>query len=374
MRLLFCLLLFTSFTFAQKYNIKDYGANGNGSFDNSTAIQKAIADIKTKNGKKSSILYIPAGNYLISQPIILNKYVSIEGEGTGISVIKVSTNNSEGIILEDNKNEKDIYQGYNTINNLSILGPDFDKNPYSWKDIKQNNPKSVGIKVLGLRNRISNCIIDGFLWSGIQIEGSYYNYITQNFIKNNRIGITIDKNSTSAYINNNELRINSIGLLIQDNSYANFINNNMIESNLAHFLDPDKSEKDPEILTAGKGIVIINSFNNYVENNYFEQHFTNIVLKNAKDNIFNSNFIALGNLMPEYSKNQNILRFEGKITNNVFSNNTVMGSNENINTNKMILSNTEDYSTNKLDFGKAKNDRIKIELKKSLNNKLPQIP
>ncbi len=113
------------------------------------------------------------------------------------------------------------------------------------------------------------------MWGGIQISASYYNFITGNFIKNNRIGIIIENTSTSAYINNNELRTNGAGILIQSNSYANFIKNNMIENNIANYLDAAKSETDTNFISAGSGVIISSASNNIIQNNYFEQHFNN---------------------------------------------------------------------------------------------------
>ena len=218
-----------------------------------------------------------------------------------------------------------------------------------------------------LRNRIENCVIDGFLWSGIEISSGYYNFITQNFIRNNRVGITIDKTSTSAYINNNEIRTNALGILIQDQSYANFVNNNMIEANISNFLEENENK--------GSGILLQNTSNNFIQNNYFEQHFTNIALNNTNNNEISSNFMAIGDLMPDNSKNQLVIKFQGEIKNNRIIGNQTMGTNPQINNTKMIVP-QGDFSSNYIDFGKEKNNAVKSEfLQKGLNtNSLPQIP
>ncbi len=376
-RILLVVLFYSILSSSQQINIKNFGAKGDGKSDDSQAFIKAIAEINKNNTikKKNAILFIPSGEYILSKPIILNKYISIEGEYVNSTIIRINSTVCEGIILEENKNEKDIYIGYNSIKNLSILGPDFNKNSFEWKNLNRNNPKSVGIKVLGLRNRIENCIIDGFLWSGIEISSSYYNFITQNYIKNNRIGITIDKTSTSSYINNNEIRTNAIGILIQNQSYANFINNNMIESNIANFLDADKSENDTTTMTKGKGVLLQNVSNNFIQNNYFEQHYINIALQDTNYNEISSNFVALGDIMPEYSKNQSILKFYGDVKNNRILGNKTLGTQQQINTSKIIIPNG-DFSSNLIDFGKEKNNQIKIEFQKNVRNSsnFPQIP
>lgn len=370
-------LLFSVLIHSQQLNIRDYGAKGDGKSDDTAAFTKAIADINKSNliQKKHVTLYLPSGEYLLSKPIILNKYISIEGEFVNSTIIRITSTSCEGIILQDNKSEIDIYNGYNSIKKLSILGPDYGKNPFAWKDNKRNNPKSVGIKVMGLRNRIENCILDGFLWSGIEISSSYYNFITQNFIRNNRVGITINKTSTSAYINNNEIRTNGIGIIIQTQSYANFVNNNMIEANISNFLEDDNREDAAVSITKGIGILLQNASNNFIQNNYFEQQYTNIALDNTNYNEISSNFIAIGDLMPSYSKNQSVLKFNGEVKNNRIIGNQTLGTNPQINNIKMIVP-AGDFSSNTIDFGKEKNSEVKTEFqKKEKNSKnLPQIP
>lgn len=347
--------------------------NSYGSKKNSATFSKALTDIRKNYSTKKQhvLLFIPSGTYNLTEPIILNKYISLEGEFGSSTILNVNSATHEAIILENNKDEADIYNAYNTIKNLTITGPDFSKNPFEWKDLKRNNTKSIGIKILGLRNRIDNCTIDGFLWSGISITSSYYNFITNSFIKNNRMGIMIDETSTSSYINNNEIRTNGIGILIQNNSFANFINNNMIESNIGHLLEPTKSDVDPNFYSNGTGVLINNAMNNFISNNYFEQHYNNIYLNNASGNEVSSNFFAVNQLNKE---DQVILKLAGKSENNVFSQNQTMGSNPNLDITKTVLSKTVDYSTNIIDFGKAKNIQLRSKLKNINQKLLPQIP
>ena len=78
------------------FNVKDYGALGNGSTDDITAIGNALDAAITARGK----LYFPAGVYVISNTI--NKTfgavgtfygLSIYGDGIGCSIIKQTTSN-----------------------------------------------------------------------------------------------------------------------------------------------------------------------------------------------------------------------------------------------------------------------------------------
>ncbi len=367
--LILTVLIYSVCLHSQIINLKTYQKSNS---DN--GFKSAIAAINKEysSQKKHVVLFIPAGIYTLSEPIVLNKYISLEGEVGNSTILQVKNANQEAIILEDNKNEGDIYNAYNIIKNLTITGPDFGKNPFEWKDLKRNNSKSVGIKVLGLRNRIENCTIDGFLWAGINITSSYYNFIKNNFIKNNRVGIIIENTSTSTYVNNNEIRVNAIGILIQNTSYANFINNNLIENNIGNMLEVSRNEDDVTILTTGNGLIISNSLNNFVQNNYFEQHYNNIFLSNASDNDISTNFFGLGVLN---SKEQNILKISGKTENNSIQENLTMGSNPNIDVTKIKMIGTNDYSTNIINFGKAKNEKLKNKLRNIKNiNQIPHIP
>jgi hypothetical protein len=371
------LLLFCSLSaYSQQINVKNFGAKGDGKSDDTPAFTRAIAEINKNNGAKKvhTVLFIPSGEYNLSKPIILNKYISLEGEFVNSTSIKINSTQCEGIILEENKDEKDISNGYNSIKNIAVFGPDYGKNPFAWKNTKLNNPRSVGIKILGLRNRVENCIVDGFLWSGIEMTSSYYNFITKNFIRNNRIGITVDKTSTSAFINNNEIRTNAIGVLVQNQSYAVYINNNIIESNISNFLEPDKNEINPTAMTTGKGILIKNANTVFIQDNYFEQHYINLAFFDADNNEVSSNFIALINL--NNSNNQTVLMFNGKLKNNKVLNNKTIGATPEVDDSKMIIPDNEDYSSNSFDFGKEKNSQIKAKLQKTNKNakNLPQFP
>lgn len=371
-RLMLLLFFCTVTANSQQINVKNFGAKGDGKTDDTPAFIKAIAEINKNNSVKKThnVLFIPSGQYNLSKPIILNKYISLEGESVNTTSIRIISTQCEGIIIEEHKDDST----YNSIKNISVFGPDYGKNPFAWKNTKLNNARSVGIKILGIRNHIENCVVDGFLWSGIEITSSYYNFITKNFIKNNRVGITIDKTSTSAFINNNEIRTNAIGILVQNQSYAVYINNNIIESNISNFLEPDKNETNPTAMTTGKGIVIKNANTVFIQDNYFEQHYINLAFFDADNNEVSSNFFALINL--NNSNNQTVLMFNGKLKNNKLLNNKTVGATPEVDDSKMIIPENEDYSTNSFDFGKEKNSQIKAKLQKTNKNakNLPQFP
>lgn len=71
------------------YNVRDYGAKGDGATDDTNAILLALSDIPASGGT----LYFPPGTYVISARILIiaQSNIHIRGDGMGISVLKVAT-------------------------------------------------------------------------------------------------------------------------------------------------------------------------------------------------------------------------------------------------------------------------------------------
>lgn len=374
--LLFLFIVCTSW--AQKFNVKDYGAKGNGKTDDTEYFMKALSEIKQKfsSQKKQAVLYIPSGNYVVSKSIILDKYTSLEGEFVNTTVLRIKSSNTPLVILEKNFNESEIYNSYNYVRNLTLHGTDYLNidNYNTPRTIPATETNNTGIQVNGLRTRIENMQIEGFLNNGIEVKGSYYTFITRVFLKNNATGLIIKDLSTSVYLTESELRFNSIAIAITNYSFANFISNNMIESNVARFYTTDMSLQQGNTNNSmGRGIVLNNAASNIITNNYFENHFVNITLLDATKNIINNNFITLSDNMAITEKNQVSLQLLGKSTDNIFENNSFLLTREHV-TNKMIIGNNFDYSSNKIDVG-TDNQKIKNLLKKTIKDEklLPKI-
>lgn len=80
-------------TFARPINVKNFGAVGNGVADDTAAIKAAITAAfaaSAANGSFGAAIYLPAGKYKVSSPIVVNTFVqhfSIFGDGPGASQI-----------------------------------------------------------------------------------------------------------------------------------------------------------------------------------------------------------------------------------------------------------------------------------------------
>jgi hypothetical protein len=85
------------------WNVKGYGAVGDGTTDDTTAIQAALAAIPATGG----VLYFPAGQYKYTgATLTLSKKVTIEGDGgvnefnTGIGITTLDFNSATGILFD----------------------------------------------------------------------------------------------------------------------------------------------------------------------------------------------------------------------------------------------------------------------------------
>lgn len=81
-------------------NVMSYGAKGDGSTDDTAAIQAAINTTKSTGGT----VFLPRGNYILSSPLILYGGVSLLGEGVLATTIHQWTSTADGITGVDLSN------------------------------------------------------------------------------------------------------------------------------------------------------------------------------------------------------------------------------------------------------------------------------
>lgn len=88
----------STFSSPGTYNVVSYGAKGNGTVDDSVAIQAAINAAIAAGG---GVVYLPPGTYLISnQGLKLGSNISLVGSGIGISTLKLGSASINGIIYD----------------------------------------------------------------------------------------------------------------------------------------------------------------------------------------------------------------------------------------------------------------------------------
>lgn len=147
-------------------NVKDYGAKGDGSSDDTVAINNAIADgQRCGYGCDSStttpaIVYFPPGTYVVSKPIIQLYYTQLVGDVVNVPTIKAAANFA-GIAVIDS----DPYD--NNGNNWYINQNNFFRQIRNFKIDLTGLPKTTGTGIhwqvaqaTSLQNIVFNMIQD----------------------------------------------------------------------------------------------------------------------------------------------------------------------------------------------------------------------
>lgn len=123
------------------YNVKDFGAKGDGLTDDTISIKSALAFIATRNG---GILHFPEGDYVITSPIVLPSGVTIQGVGS--LATESPTNN-----LVQRAVSRIRLRG----KNLSVFRIGECTERVTIRDIElyaENNEKTIGIEAVGAYN------------------------------------------------------------------------------------------------------------------------------------------------------------------------------------------------------------------------------
>ncbi|KAJ5220442.1 CAZyme family GH55 [Penicillium chermesinum] len=104
-------------------NVKDYGAAGDGTTDDTAAINKAISDggrFGPAGGETSTttpaIVYFPAGTYLVSAPIIDYYFTQIIGNPNSIPVIKAASGFTGLGVIDGDQYQPSGNQGWTSTN------------------------------------------------------------------------------------------------------------------------------------------------------------------------------------------------------------------------------------------------------------------
>ncbi|KNG86511.1 exo-beta-1,3-glucanase Exg0 [Aspergillus nomiae NRRL 13137] len=105
-------------------NVKDFGAKGDGSTDDTVAINQAIASgNRCGKGCDSStvtpaLVYFPPGTYVVSKPIIQYYYTQIVGDAINLPVIKAAANFAGMAVIDADPYNDDGSNWYTNQNNF----------------------------------------------------------------------------------------------------------------------------------------------------------------------------------------------------------------------------------------------------------------
>lgn len=236
-------------------NVKEYGAVGDGTADDTIAIKNAIAYIKTKNGGE---LYFPVGTYLISSSLLLPSNITLRGENPETTVIKIKPNptfngpnfgGSQKIITNElaasspfNSNIRLLNIGFNGNGSLQGMGTNIAFGGVTNLSIENchffgfGNATyyNQGLVIFGGSNLyINNCQFfdcsgDGFAVAEGTVDANITNCLSRN---NGDYGLAVTNTCKNINITNNIFKDNAILGLGIDECDTVTISNNICNGN-----------------------------------------------------------------------------------------------------------------------------------------------
>jgi parallel beta-helix repeat protein len=238
-------------------SIQDFGAVGNGTTDDTAAIQAAIT--ATPSG---GCLYIPYGDYLVTSGLVANVSMNIVGEGWseagGSRLIVSSSMSGTTDVLTMNGYISGAYEGV-TLSDFSIV-------PQS------GTPARYGINLgnaKGLNRATIERIKIGTLGTGSILNNGAFSSTIQNCLLNT--GIWFNKGTDNQNVLNNTISGAGYGIYVDCVAGSNMFN---IEGNV--------------IVNTSGGVYIQNAGTMTIANNQFEQQV-------ASDTAESTIIYALGN-------------------------------------------------------------------------------
>lgn len=156
-------------------NVRDHGAKGDGSTDDTTAIQNCI-NAAAATGIAGASVFLPFGTYIVSATLILKNHVQLVGEGMHATIIKLAAAANVDVIQNyvSSNGTTDPNAEYCAVRNLMIDGNKANQTT-AGNGIKYNtNPlttKASGDDTLYPRQYVENVFIlnaysEGFVSTG----------------------------------------------------------------------------------------------------------------------------------------------------------------------------------------------------------------
>lgn len=222
----------------QTVSVKDFGATGNGTTDDTAAIQAAL------NLGPYHAIYFPAGTYVTSN-LTCGPDITLYGDGLTNSQLKLKASSTGAILTATNAVHltlKDL--GFNGnysncpsgTNCVSILGTESGGNGFWIDGCGFFNAKSIGLYQVGTysKARISNCVAESNQLDGIDTTATNIILEGNRCVANGRFGILSQGNWSQIFgntcTNNGQLVTGGAGIGVVSCSFPIVSNNNCISN------------------------------------------------------------------------------------------------------------------------------------------------
>jgi hypothetical protein len=246
--------------FADTVSVKDFGAVGDGTTDDTAAIQAAIQSVST-----GGIVYFPAGNYISGPFTLANMFaVTLRGANKFTSVLKL---NQTGTLLAFTNAQWC---------RLEHLGFETNAAPHSIAVAR-----GVSFTQSSGNNVVDDCAFSGFSKNGLLIEGTVGAQLSGHKIVNSMFLGNAEEQLLTTYCNDFHMENNQFGRLAGitvatigcylDNSSAGTYSRNYHWDNVVAF----KAESC--------------NYNTYSDNRFEESSEQNVVINAGSYNLFCDN-------------------------------------------------------------------------------------
>ena len=122
-------------------NVKDYGATGDGSTDDTTAIQNALNTANAFTPKKG--VFVPAGKYKLTNRLLVPHGVSLIGEGMGVTIFDTTTATYSSFTSYSGSGKAVIHTPEPTYTQIADPSADIARNAKSFAIASTSSPSAI---------------------------------------------------------------------------------------------------------------------------------------------------------------------------------------------------------------------------------------
>lgn len=202
-------------------SVKDFGAVGDGITDDTTAINRALSEMYTRqtNVNIRRILFFPAGTYRITSDIVIPTYANLTGEGKNSSIIS-----GAAIYLGDSHRQTGANIG-NAVNSVAATLPGY----VEVRGLSFSNPNNDQ-DVLTI-NSANNCFFDRVGFVGYTDADADPKSTIENSASCVKLLSTASSNTCDITFNDCDFKQSVFGI-VADNNMDNILINSGIFENL----------------------------------------------------------------------------------------------------------------------------------------------